>query len=162
MFRAKITRRNPSVKRTMSPLRPATDGAVVAPQDIPTNTLVTTAAPPEPSVFGKSLNDFFKAESEAVLLKKPWLRLERGLRLQKLRLYADAYPGLNDAEKEGLYRTLEKANDARQLNTKAQIAYDEGKVQSIRGLKVIRSGDPKEPAVFKIEGLRATKKHSEE
>ena len=165
MFRVKTTRRN--VKRAISPLRPATDGAAPQ-QDVPTNVLTTAvpvapAAPPaEPSAFGKSLNDFFDAESASVLLTKPWLRLERGLRLQKLRAYADSYPGLSTEEKETLFRSLIKANDARQLNTKAQITYEEGKVQAIRGLKVIRSGDPKEPAVFKIEGLRATKKHSEE
>ena len=160
MFRVKTTRRN--VKRAISPLRPATDGAPT-PQEAPMNIITSASAPlAEPSAFGKNLNDFFDAESASVFLTKPWLRHERGIRIQKLRIYAETYPGLSTEEKETLFRSLLKANDARQLNTKAQITYDEGKVQSIRGLKVIRSGDPKEPAVFKIEGLRATKKHSEE
>ena len=110
----------------------------------------------------RNISSFFDAESAAVSLSKPWLRLERGLRLQKIRAFSEEYPGLSLEEREGLYRALQRANDAKQLNTKSQVLYEAGKIQAVRGLKIIRSGDPKEPAVFKIDTTRGTKKHSEE
>ncbi len=100
---------------------------------------------------------FFDAES-ASAFQRPWLRLERGLRLQKLRQFAEEYPGLTTEEKDTLLKVLVKANDAKQLNTKQQIVYEAEKIQSIRGLKMTRIGD--EPATFKIEtgSIRSTKK----
>jgi hypothetical protein len=104
------------------------------------------------------LTNFFEAESAAVSTTKPWLRLERGLRLQKLRTFAEQYPGLSVDEKESMNRTLVKANDAKLLNTKQQIVYENGKILAIRGLKVIRTGDPTQQSSFKIEVPRQTKK----
>jgi hypothetical protein len=106
--------------------------------------------------------DFFAAESAAAALAKPWLRLERGLRLQRFRAYADAYPGLNTSEKSRLYDVLVVANDKKLLNTKQQVAYEQGAIQSIRGLKVIRTGVVAEPAVIKIEPPRLTKRNTED
>lgn len=91
---------------------------------------------------------FFDAES-ASAFQRPWLRLERGLRLQKFRQFADEYPGLNVEEKELLLKILVKANDAKILNTKQQIQYENEKIQTIRGLKMTRIGDS--PATFKID-----------
>ncbi len=106
------------------------------------------------------MSTFFSAES-ASAFRKPWLRLERGLRIQKLRQYAEEYPDLTTEEKEVLFKFLVKANDAKQLNTKQQIQYEEeeGKIAGIRGLKWVRS----EAIVFKIEPPRSMKrKHKEE
>lgn len=115
--------------------------------------------PPTEEAVDKSMQTFFDAES-AHALHKPWLRLERGLRLQRFRAFADVYPGLSDVEKEALYRTLVKANDAKLLNTKQQIQYENGNILSIRGLKMVRVGDT--PATFKIELVRSTKRKKEE
>ena len=103
----------------------------------------------------KAMNSIFDAESASAHLK-PWLRLERGLRLQKFRQFADEYPGLVPEEKEALYKVLQKANEAKLLNTKQQIQYEDGKIASIRGLRMTRVGDA--PATFKIEVARLTKK----
>ena len=103
----------------------------------------------------KTVNTFFNAESANAYMK-PWLRLERGLRLQRFRAFVDEYPGLSVEEREALLKVLVKANDAKVLNTKQQIQYEEGKILSIRGLKMTRVGDT--PATFKIETLRPTKK----
>lgn len=111
--------------------------------------------PPTEEAVDRSMQTFFDAES-AHALHKPWLRLERGLRLQRFRAFADVYPGLSDVEKEALYRTLVKANDAKLLNTKQQIQYENGNILSIRGLKMVRVGDT--PASFKIEVVRPTKR----
>ena len=110
----------------------------------------------------KQMVNFFEAESAAVSLSKPWLRLERGLRLQKYRAFAEAYPGLNREEKEMLYKVLLRANDAKLLNTKQHIQYENGIIQSVRGLKVIKTGDPSVLASFKIDTLRSTKKNLED
>ena len=40
---------------------------------------------PAPTTLMGRLTNFFEAESHAASTTKPWLRLERGLRLQKLR-----------------------------------------------------------------------------
>lgn len=148
MFKVKSTRRN--TKRSGSPSH--ADGA---PSVIPS---VDPAARPTVA----NTVDFFQAESVATSLAKPWLRLERGLRLQKFRAYAEAYPGLSPDEQKSLYAFLMKANDNKQLNTKQQVAYENGVIQSIRGLKVIRTGDIAVPAVFKIEATRLTKKHQDD
>lgn len=102
-----------------------------------------------------AMSTFFHAESESAFLK-PWLRLERGLRLQRFRAFAEEYPGLTEEEKDTLNKTLVKANDAKLLNTKQQIQYEEGKIVGIRGLKKIIGSDGQ--TVFKIDPTRPTKK----
>jgi hypothetical protein len=164
MFKVKSTRRNP--KRSGSPLRiesvaPSTTAAITAATITPPD----PASKPTDSSSKPTLTntlDFFQAESTATSLAKPWLRLERGLRLQKFRTYAESYPGLTADEQKDLYTFLLRANDNKQLNTKQQVAYENGTIQSIRGLKVIRTGDIKVPAVFKIEAVRLTKKHQDD
>lgn len=167
MFRVKTTRRN--VKRALSPLKPASD-----PTAPPTNVLMetstetTAAATPHTTLSSslekqdKQFTDLFTTEAAHFSLTKPWLRLDRGMRMQKLRTYADNYEGLSTEDKDNLYKYLVKANDSKLLNTKQQINYDNGAVQSIKGLKIIRTGDPTEPATFKIETSRATKRNTVE
>lgn len=177
MFRVKTTRRN--VKRAVSPIRPATDvegsmnfatlssaaqvqaqaQAQALAQALAQAAQVPTGTPVE-SQHEKQFNSFFEAESAATALAKPWLRLERGFRLQKLRIFAEAYPGLSVQEKDNLIKSLIKANDAKLLNTKTQIHYENGVIQSIKGLRIIKTGDPLQPAVFKIDAARPTKKNT--
>lgn len=127
-------------------------------REVPAAAAGTAAAPAK----GSSFLEFIAAESNATALAKPWLRLDRGLRLQRFRAYADAYPGLSVAEKAKLYEVLLAANDKKLLNTKQQVNYENGVIQSVRGLKVIRTGDTKEPAVIKIEPSRLTKRNTED
>jgi hypothetical protein len=160
MFRVNTTRRN--VKRAPSPFRPATDvsGSTVLTMPSP--------APPAPApsfnlataTLEKTVSNMLEAETASTLLTKPWLRLERGLRLQKYRAFMEAYPGLTTDERASLYDFLVRANDAKQLNTKAAIHYEAGKIIAIKGLKIIRTGDPSVPAVFKIDSGRQTKRHT--
>jgi len=162
MFRVKTTRRN--IKRATSPIRPATDVSGVVMIATPqTNEITTQPVPPEPrGTMQRNFNSYFEAESAAVLLSKPWLRLERGLRLQKFRIFAANYPGLTEEEQDTLYKVLVKANDSRPplLNTKQQITYDNGVILSIKGLKMVRNDLNK--ATFKIETVRPTKKNTSE
>ncbi len=162
MFRVNTTRRN--VKRAPSPIRPATDVSGVIMLAMPTPT--SPPAPVAPSLaeatLEKSVSNLLDAETASTLLTKPWLRLERGLRLQKFRAFVEAFPGLSAPERTALFDFLVKANDAKQLNTKSVIQYEGGKIVSIKGLKIIRVGDPAIPAVFKIETGRQTKRHTSE
>jgi len=158
MFRVKTTRRN--VKRATSPIRPATDVSGVVFMETPQINTVTMEVPkPQAGAMERNVNSYFEAESAAVLLSKPWLRLERGLRLQKYRIFANTYPGLTEEEREALYKVLVKANDAKPslLNTKQQITYESGVIQSIKGLKMTRND--LNTATFKIEVVRPTKKN---
>jgi len=169
MFRVKTRR----VKRATSPLpvippsppiKP-TVAAATAVADIsgsvppiPDIDISGSEPPKAPTTLMGRLTNFFEAESHAASTTKPWLRLERGLRLQKLRTFAESYPGLSGEEKENLNKALVKANDSKLLNTKQQLVYEEGKILNIRGLKIIRDGDPTHSASFKIEVHRQTKK----
>ena len=126
------------------------------------NELKGSAPISTPVTLMSRLTNFFEAESAAASTTKPWLRLERGLRLQKLRTYADTYPDLTFEERDSLNKALVKANDSKLLNTKQQIVYEGGKILNIRGLKIIRSNDPTHIASFKIEIHRQTKKKGSE
>ena len=161
MFRAKSTTRR--VKRPTSPVPVIPPSPILSPSepvDVPPIADISGAllAAPAPTTLMGRLTNFFEAESHAASTTKPWLRLERGLRLQKLRTFAESYPGLSVEEKENLNKALVKANDSKLLNTKQQLVYEEGKILSIRGLKIIRDGDPTHSASFKIEVHRLTKK----
>ena len=161
MFRVNTTRRN--VKRAPSPIRPATDVSGVITLAMPTPPLSAPVAPSlAEATLEKSVSNLLDAETASTLLTKPWLRLERGLRLQKFRAFVEAFPGLSAPERTALFDFLVKANDAKQLNTKSVIQYEGGKIISIKGLKIIRVGDPAVPAVFKIETGRQTKRHTSE
>ena len=157
MFRVKTTRR--ATKRNPSPIRPASSDDTIELK----NTIIPEdpKADPTSDSLEKKMVNFFEAESAATCLSKPWLRLERGIRLQKYRAFSENYPGLNSEEKESLYKVLMKANDAKLLNTKQHIQYENGVIQSVRGLKVSRP-DPDSPATFKIDALRSTKKNIED
>ena len=168
MFRVKTRR----VKRASSPLPVIPPSPILSPSGPlkPTVTDISGSVPPIADISGAllvapvpttlmgRLTNFFEAESHAASTTKPWLRLERGIRLQKLRTFAESYPGLSIEEKENLNKALVKANDSKLLNTKQQLVYEEGKILSIRGLKIIRDGDPTHSASFKIEVHRLTKK----
>lgn len=120
------------------------------------------------SVDAKTLDpgffSFLQAETNSAL-KKPWLRLERGIRIQKFRQFAENYSNdadtdkrkLTTSEKDILIKYLLNANDAKLLNSKQSVLYDcdEGLIKDIKGLKMIRSDDA---ISFKIEASRPTKR----
>jgi hypothetical protein len=163
MFRVNTTRRNG--KRAPSPFRPATDISGTVQLVMPAPAAPVPSATQAPfslatASLEKSISNFLEAETAVNLTTKPWLRLERGIRLQKYRAFTETYPGLSAEERASLYDYLVAANDARLLNTKAAIHYDNGKIIAIKGLKVIRTGDPSEKPIFKIDSGRQTKRHS--
>lgn len=76
--------------------------------------------------LNEGLQELLKKESE-VAFKKPWHRLERGMRLNRLRLFADSMKdskGLQDLETQSLLQLLTKSLDKKMLNSKNSVIYD--------------------------------------
>lgn len=76
--------------------------------------------------MNQSLQRLIQAEAETAF-KKPWHRLERGLRLNRLRAFVDDLGlkrGLKDTERSALLTLLTKALDKKMLNSKTSIEYD--------------------------------------
>ena len=78
--------------------------------------------------------------------KRPWHRLERGLRLNRLRKFADDETvrfNLNEVEQARLFQVLLKALDKKLLNSKLIVNYDMDKQQilEIKGLIMHRLAD---------------------
>lgn len=74
----------------------------------------------------ESLQRFIEAEAGSAY-KKPWHRLERGLRLNRLRLFAEDMANkrsLKEGEKTALLSLLTKALDKKLLNSKTSVEYD--------------------------------------
>jgi hypothetical protein len=76
--------------------------------------------------------------------KRQWHRLERGLRLNRLRKFAEEESqrlNLSDIEKLSLYQLLAKSLDKKLLNSKTSVIYDLEKesITEIKGLVMHRN-----------------------
>ena len=75
---------------------------------------------------------------------RPWHRLERGLRLNRFRIFIeDVAPqfGMSQEEKEGFFLFIQKAVDKKLLNTLKIVNYDQEKhrITKIHGLEIKRN-----------------------
>ncbi len=92
--------------------------------------------------------NFLNTEAESAY-KRPWHRLERGLKLNRLRKFAEEEGErlhLSEGEVEQLHYQLLKAhNDKKILNSKTNVIYDqdEEKIKEIKGLVMHRGADGK-------------------
>ena len=78
--------------------------------------------------------------------KRPWHRLERGIRLNRISLFVDEEKtrlSLSDIEKNDLYSLLTKSLDKKLLNSKANVNYDTEKerILEIKGLVMHRNAE---------------------
>ena len=78
--------------------------------------------------------------------KRQWHRLERGLRLNRLRKFSEEEArrlNLTDAEQTNLYTLLSKSLDRKLLNSKISVIYDQEKevITDIKGLVMHRNSD---------------------
>lgn len=78
--------------------------------------------------------------------KRQWHRLERGLRLNRLRKFSDEESQrlhLSDVEKNHLYSLLSKSLERRLLNSKTAVIYDQEKeaITEIKGLIMHRNSE---------------------
>lgn len=91
----------------------------------------------------ESLQRLIDAEA-SVAYKRPWHRLERGLRLNRLRLFVKELGdkrSLKETERTNLLVLLSKALDKKLLNSKTAVEYDpeEEKIKEIKPLVMHQS-----------------------
>jgi hypothetical protein len=84
------------------------------------------------------LMNFLRQESESAF-RRPWHRLERGLRMNRLRKFSEDEAKrlkLSEAEKNNLFILLNKSLEKKLLNSKTAVIYDmeEEKITEIKGL----------------------------
>ena len=94
----------------------------------------------EPSSVGLNteLENFLNVNASEAY-KRPWHRLERGLRLNRIRKFVDAEKerlSLSEEDTEYLKQRLEKALDKKMLNSKTCVIYEPSteEIQEIKGL----------------------------
>ena len=74
----------------------------------------------------ESLDRMLEQEAGS-MYKRPWHRLDRGLRLNRLRLFSETMGktrGLKPTEQAALFQLLMKALDRKLLNSKTAVIYD--------------------------------------
>lgn len=94
----------------------------------------------EPDSSFKSLLE----DSAREAYSRPWHRIERGLRLNRLRIFVEEIAPqfqMTDLEKENFFIFLQKALDKKLLNTLKVVNYDQEKqrIVTIRGLEIKRN-----------------------
>jgi hypothetical protein len=90
-----------------------------------------------------TVQNFLNARAEEAL-SRPWHRLERGLRLNRLRKFAEdeaERANLSEEDKQNLYILLSKSLDKKLLNSKTAVIYDQEKqiITEIKGLVMHRN-----------------------
>lgn len=86
--------------------------------------------------MNESIQRLIENEAEFAY-KKPWHRLERGLRLNRLRAFVEdlgSKRGLKDTERTSLLSLLTRALDKKLLNSKTAVEYDP-ETESIKEIK---------------------------
>jgi hypothetical protein len=106
------------------------------------NKTVKKTNPGDADLSGNSqftpLMNFLKQESDNAF-KRPWHRLERGLRMNRLRKFSEDEAKrlkLSESEKNNLFILLNKSLEKKLLNSKTAVIYDldEEKITEIKGL----------------------------
>jgi len=103
---------------------------------------VSDTKPSGETTFANLLED---SAREAYM--RPWHRIERGLRLNRLRIFVeDISPqfDMTKEEKDGLFLFLQKALDKKLLNTLKVVIYDQEtqRITAIKGLEMKRTEIP--------------------
>jgi hypothetical protein len=94
-------------------------------------------------------DDTFKnllEDSAREAYSRPWHRIERGLRLNRLRIFVEEIVpqfDMTSIEKENFFVFLQKALDKKLLNTLKVVIYDQEKqrIIAIRGLEIKRNSE---------------------
>ena len=95
--------------------------------------------------INESLENMLNAESTAAY-KRPWHRLDRGLRLNRLRAFVETLAssrGLTPSEQASLLQLLTRALDRKILNSKTSVIYDMDKeeISEIKPLIMHQNAD---------------------
>lgn len=107
-----------------------------------------------PTDFSRNdLMDDFLTKEAGQAFKKPWHRLERGLRLNRLRAFAEsmtAARGLKPNEQTALIDVLTRALDRKALNSKMAVLYDPEKEQITEIKSLVMHQNAEGEVLFKI------------
>ena len=141
-----------------------------------TNTRRTRRMSSDPSSVGLNIElENFLNVNASEAYKRPWHRLERGLRLNRIRKFVEAEKArlnLTDEDAEYLKQRLEKALDKKLLNSKTCVVYDPvtEDIQEIKGLVYHKTAegrmlsniiDKKNSVTFRKKATTAEPKASE-
>lgn len=113
-------------------------------------------------------SDSFKAlleDSAREAYCRPWHRIERGLRLNRFRIFVEdtskVYPMIKE-EKDNMFVFLQKSHDKKLLNTHKIVIYDQEKqrITDIKGLEMKRSPEGQLKWSFNLKKIKpdATRK----
>jgi len=99
--------------------------------------------------------------------RRPWHRIERGLRLNRLRIFIEEIApefSITDEEKKSLFTYLQKALDNRLLNTIKVVHYnqDTQRITTIKGLEIKRNQEGTLKWMFKQKTDGTRKKKSKD
>ena len=106
----------------------------------PSTSAPSTSAPPKPEVYGENPGlETFPNVNASEAFCRPWHRLERGLRLNRIRAFIAAEKAklnLSDADTEALTNLLHRTLDKKLLNSKSAVVYsmETQEIQEIKGL----------------------------
>ena len=109
----------------------------------------TQKKPVNDTVEGNQNENNFKnllEDSAREAYSRPWHRIERGLRLNRLRIFIEEIAPqytMTKEEKDGFFLFLQKALDKKLLNTLKVVNYDQEsqRITTIRGLEIKRNED---------------------
>jgi len=97
--------------------------------------------------------------------KRPWHRIERGLRLNRLRIFIEEVASqynMTEDEKKAFFVFLQKSLDKKLLNTIKVVQYnpESQRITTIKGLEIKRNAEGVLKWAFKqkVEGTRKKKK----
>lgn len=125
-----------------APVTTTTSGGAAGAAAAATAPVQATAAAIDPYDPFRNLLD----ESARDAFRRPWHRLERGLRLNRLRMYVEEMApqcSFTAAEKENFFKFLSGALDRKLLNTHKIVEYvaELQKIKTIHGMEVRRMPD---------------------
>ena len=158
MFRAKTVRRGQ--KKPSAVTGPITPASAVVPNIVlvpDVSGSPVTVVPKQEITTESMLSALLDAESKNAV-HRPWLRLERGVRMRLLRAFVEKQKDLSGGERVELLASLVEALDKKLLNSKSQINYnqDTGEITDINSLKMTKTAGK---MIFRVEPPnRSTKK----
>jgi hypothetical protein len=121
-------------------------GANEETEDLSGSVAATGVVAPMPQyAMDTKLEEFLNLNASEAY-RRPWHKLERGLRLNRLRKFIEnekTRMNLSDVDTELLRSRLEKAFDKKLLNSKTAVVYDPASeaIQEIKGLVYHKSAD---------------------
>ena len=114
---------------------------------VPNSTRRMKKGPEGPPTYGLNaeLEQFLNINASEAY-KRPWHRLERGLRLNRIRSFVEGEKArllLSDEDTDYLKTKIEKALENKLLNSKTCVVYDQEKeeIQEIKGLIYHKTAD---------------------